>query len=142
MTVRWTVRCAEPTEAFSPQRKCENVRFKSHLRNQGAQRKGTNWKIWEVMGSYGKMQEDMAILISNHVRTIDVIISKFVQIISFNTCKFVKVMMNERLSIYKKPPLSIMAKEVFILCNQSSITMQFTKPLAAVQASKAMIPLP
>ena len=92
MTVRWTVRCAEPTEAFSPQRKCENVRFKSHLSNQGAQRKGTNWKIWEVIGRYGKMQEDMAILISNHVGTIDVIISKFVQIISFNTRKFVKVM--------------------------------------------------
>ena len=25
MTVRWTVRAAEPTAAFTPQRKCKNV---------------------------------------------------------------------------------------------------------------------
>ena len=62
------------------------------LRDQGAQRKGTNWKIWEVIGRYGKMQEDMVILISNHVRTIEVIISKSVQIISYITWKFVKLM--------------------------------------------------
>ena len=29
MTVRWTVRAAEPTAAFSPQRKCKTVWFKS-----------------------------------------------------------------------------------------------------------------
>ena len=34
MTVRWTVRAAEPTVAFSPQRKGKTVRFKSHPRNQ------------------------------------------------------------------------------------------------------------
>ena len=34
MTVQWTDRAAEPTAAFSPQRKCKTVRFKSHLRNQ------------------------------------------------------------------------------------------------------------
>ena len=34
MTVRWTVRAAEPTAAFSPQRKGKTVRFKSHPRNQ------------------------------------------------------------------------------------------------------------
>ena len=33
MTVRWTVRAAEPTVAFSPQRKGKTVRFKSHPRN-------------------------------------------------------------------------------------------------------------
>ena len=33
MTSRWLVRAVEPTEAFSPQIKCENMRFKSHLRN-------------------------------------------------------------------------------------------------------------
>ncbi len=34
MTVRGTVRAAEPTAAFSPQRKYKTVRFKSHPRNQ------------------------------------------------------------------------------------------------------------
>ena len=34
MTRRGRVRAAEPTAAFSPQRKCKTVRFKSHLRNQ------------------------------------------------------------------------------------------------------------
>ena len=29
MTCRWQVRAAELTAAFSPQRKCKNVRFKS-----------------------------------------------------------------------------------------------------------------
>lgn len=34
MTRRGRVRAAEPTAAFSPQRKCKNVWFKSHPRNQ------------------------------------------------------------------------------------------------------------
>ena len=38
MTCRWQVRAAELTAAFSPQRKCKNVRFKSHLRNQTKQK--------------------------------------------------------------------------------------------------------
>lgn len=33
MTARWAVRAAELTEAFSPQRKCETVWFKSRPRN-------------------------------------------------------------------------------------------------------------
>ena len=33
MTVLWTVRAAEPTAAFSPQRKCKTVQFKSSPRN-------------------------------------------------------------------------------------------------------------
>ncbi len=38
MTVRWTVRAAEPTVAFSPQRKGKTVWFKSHPRNQRKER--------------------------------------------------------------------------------------------------------
>ncbi len=39
MTVRWTVRAAEPTVAFSPQRKGKTVWFKSHPRNHQDTRK-------------------------------------------------------------------------------------------------------